>query len=506
MQHTKLSLTAKHFIPAGVIMVLSFLLFSSIGYPALNSDNAITVLMTYSFNLPHDWYFWGQDRMGSLIPLMGHPLVLMGLSPLLAESIAHYLLLIIGYIAFASLFKSWQYKSVLALFWFFPPTHMIDITQLSFGVHYSLIGACCYIINLKTNTNMRISTFGDFLLTIAWILIALLAVWVSELALFSLLLLVLFYFYLYVSQKSIYGILSNKDLYLYPIGGFVCFIIIQSLKSTTGIAINYSHLVTMTQLKQEFIILFQSISELLSIDKREPVTGLYLILAAVVCLLFLFSRTQSSNNHSKSKWIFYFTADALLLFAVIMASAWTLENNVPRRYFTCTYISLGMAGLLFAEYRSMRNNKIIFPLVLMTLLAGAIGTVYNLKFVWPGTLQPKAELVAELDTLGNVGLIGDYWNSYIYLVADPENKIATPHQDNKVRNPEMTEAVFKQKRIFIIKDGWLDSFPDTLMQFGRCLRKKGLPLHLADCYLNEYIVESMASDVSGSIPEQHTGD
>jgi len=493
-------------MPAGVILMFSFLLFSSIGYPALNSDNAITVLMTHSFNLPHDWYFWGQDRMGSLIPLLGHPLVLAGFSPLLAESITHYMLLAIGYVAFASLFKSWKYKIALALFWFFPPMHMIDVTQLSFGVHYALIGVCCYIINFKISTNYRIPHAQDFLLTILWILIAILAVWVSELALFSLLLLTLFYYYSFSSQKSFYLLLTNKDLYLLPVGGFICFLIIKSLKSTTGISITYSHLVTLTQLKQEFLILLQSLSDLFSFDKREPVTGLYMILAATVCLLFLFSKIKTQGNHAKSEWIDFFIADAVLLFAVILATTWTLENNVPRRYFTCTYISLGMAGLLYAEFRSLRNNKIIYPIVLMTLLTGAFGTVYNLKFVWPGTLQPKAELVAELDILGNAGFIGDYWNSYIYSVTDPENKVATPHQDNKVRNRQMTEAVFKQKRIFIIKDGWLDSFPDTLIQFGRCLRKKGLPLHLADCYLNEYIIESSVSNLPDTMPEHPSGE
>ena len=51
-------------INAGIILIilLSFFTFSENFYPLLNSDMAVNILMTPAFSLPHDIYFWGQDR------------------------------------------------------------------------------------------------------------------------------------------------------------------------------------------------------------------------------------------------------------------------------------------------------------------------------------------------------------------------------------------------------------------------------------------------------------
>lgn len=85
-----------------LIIAISFRTFSTLFYPALNSDHAITILMGHSFNLPHDWYFWGQDRMGSLIPMLSYPFInLLNADAVVTESLVHYLILIAGYLAFA---------------------------------------------------------------------------------------------------------------------------------------------------------------------------------------------------------------------------------------------------------------------------------------------------------------------------------------------------------------------------------------------------------------------
>jgi hypothetical protein len=43
---------------------------------------------------------------------------------------------------------------------------------------------------------------------------------------------------------------------------------------------------------------------------------------------------------------------------------------------------------------------------------------------------------------------------------------------------------------------WLESFPDTLEQFGRVLVKKGDSFKLADCVINRY--EVINSTVAGN--------
>ena len=50
------------------------------------------------------------------------------------------------------------------------------------------------------------------------------------------------------------------------------------------------------------------------------------------------------------------------------------------------------------------------------------------------------------------------------------------------------ERIFKQPKLFLIRDLWLDSFPDTIQQFGRMLVKKGDEFYMAKSFLNEYTV------------------
>ena len=131
-----------------LISSLSFFFFSSLFYPLLNSDNAVTVLMIHDFNLPNDFYFWGQDRMGSLIPFLAQFFYkVFHLSALTSESITHYFILLTGFLAFASFLKNPWYKIIFCIIWFFPPIHMIDVTQFAFGIHYSLIAIACFLLH-----------------------------------------------------------------------------------------------------------------------------------------------------------------------------------------------------------------------------------------------------------------------------------------------------------------------------------------------------------------------
>ena len=105
-----------HYFGIAIIIILSFFCYSSNFYPQLGSDDAIQVLMIYYFKLPHDLYFWGQDRYGSLIPLIGQVFFHgFGVSALTSESITHYLFLIAGYFAFAAFFKSCFSRLILGL-------------------------------------------------------------------------------------------------------------------------------------------------------------------------------------------------------------------------------------------------------------------------------------------------------------------------------------------------------------------------------------------------------
>lgn len=469
-----------------VIIFLSFRLFSSRYYSALNSDNTIAILMLHYYNLPHDWYAWGQDRMGSLIPMLGQIFhVEFGLTALMSESIVHYILLTLGYFAFASFFKSKFYKLIFAIFWLWPPFHMIDVTQFAFGIHYSLIGICCFLLKFKDEKieqDEKIKYHGILVLIS---LLGIVTVWVTDLSMISLITLAGIYLVYQIKESSIKVVLKKPDPWYFGIAFLTGMAVIAYLKSGYP-RNNYFQFSSFNEVLTSLNIFFESIISLIAFKDKEIFTGIYMILVIVIFLTIIFIQKKSPRDETNNKWIIYFLLEALLVFGVIMISKWTLDNNVPRRYFTCTYISLGIASLLYMESLAFAGKKIFQNVFLVTVLIGGIGTVYHLKYVWPATLTPKADIMAEFEQLGNIGIIAEYWNSYVSAVTNPDLIVTTSHDGGAPKNPDFVITVFQQKRLFINRDGWLDDFPDTLQQFGRTLIKTGDPIFIGDSHLHEY--------------------
>jgi len=50
----------------------------------------------------------------------------------------------------------------------------------------------------------------------------------------------------------------------------------------------------------------------------------------------------------------------------------------------------------------------------------------------------------------------------------------------------LVDAVFERDDIYVIRDSWMKTFPDTLKQFGYTLLKDGSPFQLSDCDVCKY--------------------
>lgn len=139
-----------------IIIGTSFCLYSSVFYPLLNSDDALNILMAHYYKLPHDIYCWGQNRGGTLIPLISQFFIkIFGFPAYISVSISNYIILFLGYLGFSSLFKNNYIKILFSIAWFFPPVQFIDLMRFPIGVEYSLIGFSILILkklDFKTNS------------------------------------------------------------------------------------------------------------------------------------------------------------------------------------------------------------------------------------------------------------------------------------------------------------------------------------------------------------------
>jgi len=453
-------------------------------FPALNSDDGINILMVHTFKIPENLYFWGQDRYGSLIPLFANPICeIFSLRAEIAESIVHFGFLIIGFFALASFLKTFTSKMFFALVFFFPPYHMIEFFRYNIGLSYCMLGIMLYLISkIKTN---NLTERQKHLTYILLSILTLFSIWLSELTAISVVVLYFILLFDYVRKhKNVKGLLQCKTEFIYAI--FTLFIVIAFISFAKNNAIKieaFGGLNNFNETIDSLFIFVKSFINLITFSIKEPATGIYLILLLVFIGFYLKEKKEFKFDSFQRKILLFIVIETICVFCVILLSNWAYLNNVPRRYFVGSYIFCSLAFLIILENSTFlhKSRNLFYKISLfIIILIGGAGTFYNLLFVWPKTLTPKIKIVSEFAVLGNIGIISDYWNSYITACANPLLIKVTPHDKLEIRNRQMTKEVLEKENIYVIADGWLEVFPDTLTQFNVVLIRSGEPIHLGN--------------------------
>lgn len=471
------------------IIAISFFLYSSRFYPLLNSDDALNILMTHYYDLPNDFYCWGQDRGGTFIPLISQFFhKTLGFSAVTSVSFSNYLILLIGYFGFSSLFKNKTTKLLFAFLWFFPPIIFIGLMRFPIGVQYSLIGISIYFINRVDFINKK--GVVNHLLLIFSILPLSISIWVSDLAIVTITILVIVlssYYFLIEKRKRI-----NKYILLYGAGGiFGTYLFITYAKSfATAVTKNYATFNDWTTFKEGLSILKSEFVEVFSFRSADVLFSIYAwcVLALCVFLAGSYANKKSLKILKSEKWISFFIIDFFAIFSVILLSKWVYLNGMGRWYFVTSYISLSILILLLFDNLQISEikRKVVTSFLFLTIIVGSLSTIYSLKFISPKRLRSEISVRSEFLSLGEIGLIGEFWNSYISACPDPSKIKATAHDKSDVKNQKLVDGVFAQPNLYVIRDMWMEEFPDTMIQFGYMLKKKGDPFMLGGCYVNKY--------------------
>jgi len=256
-------------------------------------------------------------------------------------------------------------------------------------------------------------------------------------------------------------------------------------KSTGDPAKSYSSISAIETIITSAGIFIRTLLDIMLFRFNDPLTGVWSWLTVILIPVFVLTKPRFEEN--SRLWFLFFLFDGILIFFTILVSEWAFLNGVARRYFVGSYISLAMVFLLAMDrVPSLKYKKLLQTVVLITVLIGAGSTIYNLKYFFPKTFKPRAEIVKEFRSLGKSGIIADYWNSYLISAVSPDHIVATANDRSTVRNKEFVRAIFLHKNIYVIRDGWLTTFPDTLTQFGRVLIKDGDEFRMGHCDVCRY--------------------
>ncbi|MBP3254411.1 MAG: hypothetical protein J6M30_07875 [Bacteroidales bacterium] len=477
-----------HILIIILIAFLSFFFYSYNYYPGINSDDAMNVLMAHYYEFPGNIFCWGQNRGGTLIPLISQIFIhLFGLKAVTSVSIATYLLLLTGVLCLCSLLKTKFLKIILAMVWFFPFQRFVDIVRYPIGMEYCLIAVAVCLINKLWDADK--SKLSSRWMMCGVVLSLILAYWVLYNAVFTIVLLILV---LMVFNKM--KLPGKHVLITFAIGVvlFACaWFYMYSQPYTECKQCNQIN--TLSEVKDSFLILGKALYNYLFFSEVQVriAVGVYawLVVLFLAVVIILAVKTKVYRQFIKDKWAVFFLADFFMFMGVYFLSAWVRLNNMASWYYVSCYISLSMAILLCIDKMQQPYAKVTCRrfLILISLTA-AVSTYSTFKYTAPYKTNPMLQRVRQTEQLGKCGVLGDWQYAYLSSIYNPENIIASPHDKcwDYTRNIQLAERAVSQDNIYLIKNNWLKEFPDTITQFDRLLIKSGEPFTLSFCTMCKY--------------------
>ena len=491
------------------IALLSMRTFAAIHTPTFNSDNAIHVLMAYHLKLPDDLYYWGQDRLGSLLPVLSHWLLkILPLPVATAVSIVQYALLVFGFVCFASLLRHAVSRVVLALVWFLPLrpfTELVSIGQ-PYAAQLALIGAACVAIDRRSQSTQLAAKRGWLGIATACLFLSL---WMSDFTIVVILLLGLWGLWQMLSAWRSNQPVPVWDLLLVLLVSGAGMAFIRFAKAHADSWRSYSSFATPAQTIEMVQRLLTSIGNTLTFQANNLFLTLHGLLAvALLVYLGWTIATRRQILRSVSHWFYLFLGTVLVGSSLLLISAWVYRNEVNLRYFIVSYLAIWLAVLFWLEALPSGVAKRASILVLLVAIASSLSLP---KYVYAIERPPsKITSLQEFKTLGNAGLIGNYWNSYLLCAVDPANlncsrfdrlgkspcpPASNPQQDvGRVRCRRCVPEVFASDTIYLVKEKWFDTapyrdYPNEIQQFGKCLVKAGEPRQVSGYTIAPYRIK-----------------
>lgn len=224
--------------------------------------------------------------------------------------------------------------------------------------------------------------------------------------------------------------------------------------------------------------------KLATLETNKPFNAvlLYYISALLVIIFSMFF----AKRYKPSKLSLILLLSALGSWGIIHLSSWNALMAFPLRYYGTAYIFLFL--FLLSVANDLLNKYSVSTRVLLTGLV-VIQAFASLTFIntfstgSDGRLsrhqaQELIDLQLQGEGLDSLCVIGSYWNSYL-LDALSEDVIAIPRQGAHVRDFRYLNEALSYQDFLLIRNSWLESFPDTIVQFELSLMKSGKPSNIS---------------------------
>jgi hypothetical protein len=405
------------------------------------------MLMAEDFNFAVDWYFWGQNRLGSFVPFLGSFLVKLGFNGFSAIVFLQYALLTLSFFILYRLTNNkWLFFPLLILT-FFPHSEFKN-QVLSGHPYLAQIFFCNFLLLLLVRNKIK-SKWGAFLFPF----VCFLAIWSSEISIASILAFIIIF------PKNLLQILNRKNLLFTLLGLGLGLVFLLFAKNNSVI-------------NQNFDSRFASLSDILTgLDKlvnlildtalfqsnKFPHSILFYLIVTLVAFLI-----AQRKRLRFSKLSLFFLVSSVLSFGLIILSNWWTFAEYPLRYFIPSFLNLALfVVFLLAGSAQLKSIFQYTPSYLLSISIALSGLYLTFNFALDVPNRATQQEMKEICGKGNLGIIGSYWNTYC-IQASCENVKVLPYRPYARRYSRNKELVFEQDSLMVIQNGLFDTLSDTL--------------------------------------------
>ncbi|MDX5447379.1 MAG: hypothetical protein LPK47_03285 [Bacteroidota bacterium] len=382
---------------------LSWKYYQPYNSPLLDGDKSIWIAIANKPHFPDGLYYWGQDRLGSLIPILSHVLAIIGISPILGLSIVNLgiqgLTSSIIFRISNSIFIGW----IVGIFLLIPPWTFQPLNSVAQPYTTQVLVLALFLLFTKENNIIK---FRNGLLLS---LILGLGIWVSE---SSIALLFPISFYLWRNHKR-----NHSNYYGFAIGLIVSITLINILKNNVTRSNNYHTMIkSITEMNESFLGIYNLLNYYWSTQELKLLSIFIIVIS-----------TTLAGSYRAKRISMYILQFGIALTLITLLSGWVSKNPFNQRYFALPIFIIILGYLVGLEFNLKWKRVLSLCLLLCILWISIIPFGYISSSYRPTRDRPtRLEITNILQNI-TYPLVGDYWG--IYLALGLKNSLIVTEKD-----------------------------------------------------------------------------
>ena len=470
--------------------------FSVATTPHFNADQAIHALMAERFDWSRDAYYWGQDRLGSLLPFLGSLATLCGLDGLTAM-VGVQAAVLLG----CGLLWAWIVRDVLLAAVGFgalllPPYPFYEAVAVGHPyLGQTLLGlGLLALLEAERRANpvpagvdgvstRRAARYGP-LRAVALPLVAAASLWASELSVALIVPAAWFY-------RGLLGRRGRENPGLFAMGGLIGALGLWAAKSGAPRQKGFARMFADPQECWASVVhQWTEWSTTLGGDGNKPFN--FAFGWAVVAWILLWAITGWVRRTPTSPLTRALALAAVASWAAVHVSGWNAANGFPLRYFAASF-TWGALALLSYLHDGGHTKRPAVALGLLGLWGLQAWAAWSFTTQFSTGAQgrlPRAEAEVLLREVlardSEAVFIGSYWNSYL-LDGLSARALGLPHEGDHCRDRRYQQEVLDKPVVVAVAAGWLEVLPDTLRQYGTTWVKSGPTEHSSGTDYARYV-------------------